>query len=192
MNAAALNYDALRESLNHAGFVLALPELHGGICGVICSGGENATQRWIEECIGEYADPEDQTDLSELKRTLYGPVLVTQQMLAGSQLEFEPLLPDDESPLDERVQALALWCHGFLSGLGFGGAGQESVEGELKEILEDFAEISRAGLGDDESEDPDQADFALAELKEYVRVSVQIVFEELAARHAAPPTESTH
>jgi hypothetical protein len=193
VNAPALDYDVLRESLDHAGFVLALPELHGGICGVLCSGGDGATQRWIEECIVEYANPLDQTNLSDLKRTLYEPVLVTQQMLASSQFEFEPLLPDEEAPLDEQVQALALWCHGFLSGLGFGaGTAAESLDGSLTEILEDFAEISRAGLSGEDREDPDQADFALAQLKEYVRVSVQIVFEELAAQHAVASTDSTH
>jgi uncharacterized protein YgfB (UPF0149 family) len=80
-----------------------------------------------------------------------------------------------------------------LSGLGFGaGTAAESLDGGLTEILEDFAEISRAGLSGEDREDPDQADFALAQLKEYVRVSVQIVFEELAAQHAVASTDSTH
>ena len=39
-------------------------------------------------------------------------------MLADRELEFAPLLPDDDAPLDEQVQALALWCQGFLSGVG--------------------------------------------------------------------------
>jgi hypothetical protein len=55
----------------------------------------------------------------------------------------------------------------------------------------DVAEIPRTsprsarGLAEDEAADRDQADFALAELKEYVRVSAQIVFEELRPRRAA-------
>ena len=35
-------------------------------------------------------------------------------------MEFEPLLPDDEAPLEERTAALAQWCQGFLYGLGSG------------------------------------------------------------------------
>ena len=56
---------------------------------------------------------------------------------------------------------------------------------EVAEILGDFAEMSRAGVDDEDTADPTQADFALAELKEYVRVSVQIVFEQLADRREA-------
>jgi uncharacterized protein YgfB (UPF0149 family) len=40
-------------------------------------------------------------------------------------------------------------------------------------------------LSEAEAAGEDQPDFALAELIEYVRVCVQIVFEELAPRRAA-------
>jgi uncharacterized protein YgfB (UPF0149 family) len=59
------------------------------------------------------------------------------------------------------------------------------VSAEVAEILGDFAEMSRAGIDDEDVADRDRADFALAELKEYVRVSVQIVFEQLADRREA-------
>ena len=55
----------------------------------------------------------------------------------------------------------------------------------MAEILADFSEISRAGVDDQDDEDRDTADFALAELKEYARVSTQIVFEDFAERRAA-------
>ena len=109
-------------------------------------------------------------------------------MLADRELEFAPLLPDDDAPLEEQVQALALWCQGFLSGVGTTApsAARHSAAGApLGEILRDFAEISRAGLSEDEAAGLGQPDFALAEIQEYVRVSVQIVFEELGAERAA-------
>ena len=84
------DYDALRESLRGSGTLVALPELHGGLCGALCAGGPTAAERW----------------------------------------------------------------------------------------LDDF-------VADSDAADPTQADFALAELKEYVRVSVQIVFEQLADRREA-------
>lgn len=117
--------------------------------------------------------------------------LYSWRTLSGSGLEFYPLLPDDDAILGERVAALALWCHGFLSGLGLAGFSLdsdqtgESTAGPLEEILCDFSEISRAAVGADEFDDEDQADFALAELIEYVRVSVQIVFEELEPSRAS-------
>ena len=44
--------------------------------------------------------------------------------LVGNDADFEPLLPDDESPLSERADALSLWCQGFLYGLGSGTDGR--------------------------------------------------------------------
>jgi uncharacterized protein YgfB (UPF0149 family) len=114
-------------------------------------------------------------------------------MLDGDGLMFAPLLPDDDAPLDEQVQALALWCHGFLGGLGTTApnVGREQAvpvrdadSGAVTEILADFAEISRAGLSEEEAAGEDQPDFALAEIVEHVRVSAQLLFEELAEHRA--------
>lgn len=115
-------------------------------------------------------------------------------MLAGQDLVFEALLPDDDAPLEEQAQALALWCHGFLGGMGATAPGIGRDRGgedtAIGEILGDFAEISRAGLSDEEAAGRDQPDFALAEIHEYVRVSVQIVFEELGPQRAAVTRDS--
>jgi uncharacterized protein YgfB (UPF0149 family) len=186
VNASALNYSALREVLDRSGFALALSELHGNICGIICADGARATHRWLDDCIGEYVERDDPRTTDELKRTLHEVASTTSEMLAGDDLEFEPLVPDDESSLEDQVNALALYCHGFLSGFGLSGE-RSSLDAKLEEILGDFAQITRAGVTEGDHEDRSQAGFALAEIKEYVRVGVQIVFEELGR-----PRATTH
>jgi hypothetical protein len=95
-------------------------------------------------------------------------------------MEFEPLLPDDEQPLNGRANALALWCTGFLYGLGTGQISDlEALNGDVGEIVRDFTEISRA-TGDDADAD-ESNEQAYAELVEFIRVAAQVVFEELAA-----------
>jgi hypothetical protein len=97
-----------------------------------------------------------------------------------------------DEPLVEQVEAVAAWCQGFLNGVGSTApaAARSSADGTaLGEILRDFAEISRAGLSEEEAEGHDEPDFALAEIQEYVRVSVQIVFEELGPLRAAAAPE---
>ena len=180
MNALALDYDALQESLTRSGFSLTLAELHGTICGSLCSSEVRAAHRWLEECIAANAQQLERPQAAELRTTLQALTLATARVLASDELEFTPLLPDDEAALDEQVEALAVFCHGFLSGFAF--EGTSALEGELAEILADFGEISRAGVTAEDGENRDQADFALAELKEYVRVGVQIVYEELAGK----------
>jgi len=187
-----LDYDRLRDSLADAGTVVALAELHGGVCGALCAGGVTAARRWLAESLddveldaspGAVAD-----DLEELIGT-------SSKMLDDGELKFEPLLPSDEAPLAEQVEALAVWCHGFLSGVGSTApaAARSSAEGDaLGEILRDFVEISRAGLSEDEAAGHDQPDFALAEIHEFVRVSVQIVFEALGAERATAAARDVH
>jgi uncharacterized protein YgfB (UPF0149 family) len=177
-----LDYDRLRDSLVDAGAVVALAELHGGVCGALCAGGEVAGQRWLADCLAD----EELAITTPIAGELEELIPASATMLADRQLEFEPLVPDDDAPLEEQVQALALWCQGFLSGLGTAApkTALENPDGALAEIVRDFAEISRAGLSDDEAAGKGHPDFALAEIHEYVRVSAQIVFEELAPERA--------
>lgn len=177
-----LDYDRLRESLAAIGAVVAVAELHGGVCGAICAGGAPAARRWLKDCLADEERAEAAAAIADELEELVGASV---KMFADHELQFEPLLPDDDAPLEEQVQALALWCQGFLGGVG-ATAKRESVQGDsLREILHDFAEISRAGLSEDEAAGKGQPDFALAELHEYVRVSAQLVFEELGGEPLA-------
>jgi uncharacterized protein YgfB (UPF0149 family) len=187
---ATLDYDRLRDSLADSGAVIALAELHGGVCGALCAGGAPAAQRWIAECLEE---PESNAAMAAMTRDLDELVAASWNGLSDPELTFAPLLPGDDAPLEEQVQALALWCHGFLGGLGTSstaGAERRGGDSSMPEILGDFAEISRAGLSDEEAAGHGQPDFALAEIQEYVRVSVQIVFEDLAGQRTAAQRDS--
>ena len=180
-----LDYERLRESLAAAGAVLALAELHGGVCGALCAGGADAARRWLLDSLDDAdagaAPAAVADDLEELIGT-------SSKLLEDPELTFEPLLPSDDAPLEDQVEALASWCEGFLGGIG-SAAPSGNASGALGEVLRDFAEISRAGLSEDEGAGHDQPDFALAEIHEYVRVSVQLAFEELAPVRAAADGE---
>ncbi len=173
-----LDYDRLRDSLANAGAVVAVAELHGGVCGALCTSDSRGAEGWLRDCLDDHrlAAP-----TAEVARELVDASLA---QLGDEELGFEPLLPSDDAPLEERVQALALWCHGFLAGLGATapglGAGRGGDTEQIHEILRDFGEISRAGVTEEEAAGPDEADFAFAEVHEYVRIGVQLVYEHLA------------
>ena len=103
-------------------------------------------------------------------------------------MEFDLLIPDDDRPIEERTQALTAWCSGFLYGLGSNGAADpQRLPGDLGEIVRDLTEITRADV--DASDSVEANESALAELVEFVRVGVQLVFDELEPlreRHTAP------
>jgi uncharacterized protein len=185
-------YESLAKELAGAGVLQSPAELHGGICGVMCVGGVEAADRWLDQCLDEW-QPQAAGEVGEALRELE---VDTWRMLSAVEMAFEPLLPDDDQPLEEQVRALASWCHGFLTGLGFGGLkeprGSCGANEAVAEITKDFSEISRATLDDDDASDPRQAGFALAELKEYVRVSVQLVFEHFGGRQLETGSDTVH
>jgi uncharacterized protein YgfB (UPF0149 family) len=68
--------------------------------------------------------------------------------------------------------------HGLGEGAG-NAASPDALGGEItREIMADFGEIARLTYGDDEETDL-EAETAYTELVEFVRVSVQLMFEEL-------------
>jgi len=192
-----MEYESLGVALSDARLPMTAWELHGGLCGALCAGKVEAATSWIDECLTA-CDMEDSA-LQALRERCRELGLDTWRRLMGAEFEFCLLLPSEHATLPERVSALALWCHGFLSGLGLaagcspgaepsrGTAGEETFA-SVEEIMADFAEISRAGLSAAERRNVTEADFALAELIEYVRVSVQIVFEELEPTRAPATT----
>jgi hypothetical protein len=203
VTASQPNYAELGAALDELELGVDAAEYHGGICGALCALGSGASNSWLRATrSSEIADP-------DLTNTLLNAEATAWKALAGPDFEFHPVLPEGEVSLSARVDALALWCQGFLSGLGLGGENVATVlaapaspspkangqgRGGITEILADLAEISKARLGDEDMQDAAQAGFDLEALVEYVRVGVQLIFDELEGRRAAAesPAASAH
>ena len=176
-----IEYTDLAELLHRSKSPLALSELHGGLCGVICASGRDVAQSWLDNILDDCAG--DGELLATLASRLEQLCDESMRALGGLSLEFAPLLPDDDADIDQRADALALWCHGFLAGLVIGGldlvGGQSELSNEIAEVIADFAEISKAGAATDEIDDTELGDSSLVELVEFVRVGAQYIYEEL-------------
>jgi uncharacterized protein YgfB (UPF0149 family) len=174
---AGPSYSAVAEALRAAGSSCGASEAHGGLCGSLCAAGPLAAQRWLADCM-----PTQQPLPSELHDWCDD----TWRRLSAGELDFEPLMPDGSDAFEDRVQELAVWCHGFLAGLGCAGVDLETgvASEQVKEIIEDFVEISRTEAAT--PEDPESAEYDLAELVEYVRVGVQLAFDELEGARTEP------
>jgi uncharacterized protein YgfB (UPF0149 family) len=168
-----IRFKDFEDVLAVAGSLADAAEAHGSLCGALCSMSPYRMQDWVNEILP------DGTALSAESSAMIERVFTATATSFGEQgMEFEPLLPDDESPLNGRANALALWCTGFLYGLGTGHISDlEALNGDVGEIVRDFTEISRAS-GDDADAD-DSNEQAYAELVEFIRVAAQVVFEEL-------------
>jgi uncharacterized protein YgfB (UPF0149 family) len=154
-------------------------EAHGTLAGCLCGAAGYKFEDWLREILpAGHAQPA----ASEALRDVYTATL---DALEQPDMGFEPLLPSDAQPIEARTTALAEWCQGFLYGLGAGNIPDASrLPGEVGEIVRDFAEITRAGVDGAETEESNES--AYAELVEFVRVGVQLLFEELSAARRAP------
>jgi uncharacterized protein YgfB (UPF0149 family) len=145
---------------------------------------------WLREILPEDSPDRDALQ-SQVLQTVYNSMVRT---LVGGDSDFEPLLPDDDAPLADRADALSMWCQGFLYGLGSGTtADPAAVSSEASEIIRDFTEITHVGV--DAGDDTEEDEVAFAEVVEFVRVGVQLLFVELAparGAEAAPGAASIH
>ncbi len=104
------------------------------------------------------------------------------------------MLPPDSAGIEEKVEALSLWCQGFLAGLGDAGLNDDmSLSEDLVEALRDLAAIAQVGVEGETGEEAGEEESDLVELQEYVRVAAILVFTELNAPEtiAGPDNDKT-
>lgn len=170
-------HEALDDLLDRTGSAVYPAEAHGLLCGLLCTAREAVHEVWMTQLAGQGAlEPEDESRFRAV-------VEATAGQLEDPDMGFDLVLPDDESPLDERATALGEWCHGFIVGFGLG-RGEEEVSETVREVLEDLTEISQVSAQPEDCQTEEDED-SYAELVEYVRVAVLLVIEHLL--HPPPP-----
>ncbi len=181
---ADIRFKDFEDVLDAAGSLADAAEAHGSLCGALCSMTPYGLQDWVNELLP------DQSSLCDESAAMMEKVFsATATCFGGQGMAFQPLLPDDDQPLNGRANALGLWCTGFLYGLGTGQISDlRALKGDVGEIVRDFTEISQAT--GDEAESDESSELAYAELVEFIRVAAQLVFEELQPlrQQFFPPT----
>jgi uncharacterized protein len=173
------DYNLIQQLLLEERSLADAAEAHGTLAGCLCAASGYRCEDWLREILPE--GRAQGTAAAELQ-ALYE---ATANALRQPDMEFELLLPADTQPIDVRAAALAEWCQGFLYGLGSGAiADVGELPGDAGEVVRDLTEITRAGVDAGAGEESNES--AYAELVEFVRVGVQLLFEELAAVRRPP------
>ncbi|RMG30599.1 MAG: YecA family protein [Gammaproteobacteria bacterium] len=171
-----LDYEAVEASLVRAESDLDAAEVHGLFCGLLCATGRIDEQAWHPE-VFEHPDPRNLAyqKTVQLLRTLAEH---THAQMYDAELGLVLLLPDDEAPLGERLEAMLSWIHGFLFGLGLGGLDSARLpEGEAREFVHDLTELVRAEI--ERGTDNEENEQAFAEILEYLRMGTLLLHETL-------------
>lgn len=167
------SYSDIADVLANAKSNFSPSQVHGLFCGYICGKGDKIDHQWEKLVLGKNSNLEARELLLQLYEISY-------HQMSEFSFEFTLILPDDETDINIRTEALGLWCQGFLSGLEQCDIPLKNREpSDVTETLNDLVEIAQVNYGDIASDDEDEN--AYFELAEYVRLSTLLVFHDLKA-----------
>ena len=136
-------------------------ELHGLLTGIVCVTNAPTEAEW-QQILATLNVPKLSPEALDI---LTGEAEDVAHALSEDELDYLPLLPDDEHVLQERVQALADWCAGVVLGFGLASGHIRSDELELIEHLQDVAAVEF-----EDSDNDEEGEESYQELYEFVRL----------------------
>lgn len=181
-----LKYAAVADLMEQHELMATAVEAHGVICGLVCGGVVLDDKSWLppfNDLINDgFGLP---APVRQVMTDLYHEIVESLMAQKGVEL----LLPSDEAPLDERIDALVDWSQAFLAGFGVVQQELSKASEELQEMIQDIASITQVSAEFDQEDDENEASFLV--LYEHVRLGVMMAFEEFGKRPdtpSAPPT----
>jgi len=183
MALTAHTFDDLQRALVQARALTDAAESHGTLVGSLCST-RCTLADWLAEIL---PDGHAEGRVAQQLREVFD---ATARALLEGALAFQPLLPSDEAPIADRTAALGEWCQGFLYGIGTGAVPDPaSLKGDAAEVLRDMTEITHVDVDPADGEESNEA--AYAELVEFVRVGVQLLYDHLQPLREPPAPGTT-
>lgn len=169
-------YQSLDSSLRKSDFDGSAAQAHGIACGFVC---RNVPSTELEATAAHlsFTDSPSMTALESL-------IDMSLRDLNQAEFSFDLWLPDVEA-LEPQIVALSDWAQGFVMGLLHDGNEiLNQLNTEQQNSIEDIIQI--AGLDATTSEETDD-ETAFFELREYLRMAAQLIFEELNADRPLEP-----
>ncbi len=184
-DSAASLFDQWERWLAQEHMIISAAELHGMVTGLLASGQRAAGSEWLPVLADLANDGEDfsvgmKGRIDELGKTI-------RTDLGCPELSFQPLLPSDDEPIGDRIIALTEWAQCFLVGFGVNQQNLQKASADLREGIQDLAEIAQ--LSPDAVADED-SERSFYEVAEYVRITAIMCFGELG--QMPPPAAASN
>lgn len=177
-----INYDEFNRQLIQNKIGITAAELHGFLSGILAGGNNDESWRpLVEDMLNN--GQKMPTSLDKKISQLYA--LIKQQFFE-EDFSFQLLLSDKD--LYTQLDDLVGWVNHFLLGIGLVQPKINHIKGDVGEAIYDLRQIIK--LGYDENEDQQELGFAFEEIKEYVRITSMLCFDEFNEFNEAdtPPT----
>jgi len=153
---------------------LSASESHGMATGMLCVNVHTQSDFWLREILQDN-DEINQTDRKLLEQLFED----TRSKLDSDEFTFTLLLPDEDMPLHERLEALRTWCQGFLYGIGSIPHSSELTE-DSRETMKDIAEFTKL----DSDAEGEEAENEYMEISEFLRAAVLFMRTELTSEQS--------
>jgi hypothetical protein len=167
-------YDDVFMHLASLSLPLSVSELHGLLCGYICSGKYSQAESYLRTLMASF----NHQDAKAASALLFTCFYVSQHQMETFDFSFQLLMPDDDAALIKRAEGFSDWCEGFTQGLTLSNIGFEHFsDDESKTALshiEEFAQLDSDGLLIDEDDE-----VALMEVQEFTRMAVLRLYSDL-------------
>ncbi len=162
------DYDTLDRRLRDSSFDGSAAQAHGIACGLVCRD-VNSTD--LNPAI-EHLNFSDADSMDALESLLE----LSTRDLNQAEFAFDLWLPEaDDLPI--LLEALAEWSQGYIIGLMFDGSEfRTRLSPEINESVQDIIEVS--GL-ESTTSNSSEDEIAFMELREYLRMATQLIYEEL-------------
>ena len=168
-----IEYDELENILSEANAGIRAAECHGFICAVICT-----TTNVNQDIVKHYLLADEMQDIMhESYDSIMHLVAEIIEQMRSINMDLQLMLPDEDSTLKARCEALVEWCQGFLSGLGVGGINKSELTDACKTLVEDLYKVSLLETEDIDKQG-EQGEKDLMELIEYVRMGAIYLYDE--------------
>ncbi|MCG8671022.1 MAG: YecA family protein, partial [Pseudomonadales bacterium] len=175
-----LDYYEFGAELKKIDAVASAAEAHGILVGQLGGGLKLDGLMWLKQFllgIGVKREPKE-----DQRQWFYQFHELTGNALADPELSFQLLLPDDDDPLEDRLEAVGDWCSGFLAGFGSAGhSDTDSLPEDIAAALKDMVEISKVDV-EIEGEIGFEEENAYLQLVEYLKTVALSVRVSMARR----------
>jgi len=161
-------YSSMDTRLRDSSFDGSAAQAHGIACGLAC---RNVKSTELD-ALSTHLSLIDDVSISALESLIE----MAERDLNQAEFSFDLWLPDTDA-LDILSSALADWSQGFIIALMHDGTEIRSqLSQELNGSIQDIIEI--AGL-ESATSDASEDELALFEIREYLRMATQLIYEEL-------------
>jgi uncharacterized protein len=171
-------YQQLADQLVSQGVLVSPAETHGVVLGMLSVKPQELQADEVLATIIQLNEEEETSDKESFLQFLAAMVEQARETLFSQGFDVQLLLPQDGNSLRDQTLALSRWCRGYIFGLVAAGMRDfKQLPKDAAEIIQDVLQISE--INTDLNEQGDEEEKAFFEIEQFVRVGVQLVFEEL-------------